>query len=70
MLLRRILERQDCGGTDRIYLAQNKEKLRVLVKAVMKLRVQWNAGKFLSGCTADGLSRRPQLHGARVLVCI
>jgi hypothetical protein len=27
------------GGMDRIYLAQNKEQWRVLVKAVIKLRV-------------------------------
>jgi hypothetical protein len=36
---------------------------RALVDTVMNLGVPQNAGKFLSSCTADGLSRRAQLRG-------
>jgi hypothetical protein len=34
----------------------------VLVNTVMNLRVTWNFGKFLSGSTNGGFSRRAQLH--------
>jgi hypothetical protein len=33
-----------------------------LVGMGIKLRVQQNAGKFLSSCTTGGFSRRTQLH--------
>jgi hypothetical protein len=33
------------------------------VNMVINLRVPQNFGKFLSSCTADGFSRRAQLHG-------
>jgi hypothetical protein len=33
-----------------------------LVNTVMNFRVPENAGKFLSGCTTGGFSRRAQLH--------
>jgi hypothetical protein len=32
------------------------------VNAVMDVRVPYNAGKFLSGCTISGSSRRVQLR--------
>jgi hypothetical protein len=38
------------------------DEWRVLVNAVMNLRVPENAGKFLSGCTIVSFSRRAQLH--------
>jgi hypothetical protein len=49
-------------GMDLIDLAQDRNKLRALVNAVLNLRVTQNAGKFLSGCTIGSFSRRAQLH--------
>jgi len=37
------------GGMDRIALAQNMDRWPALVNAVMNLRVQQNAGNFLTG---------------------
>jgi hypothetical protein len=50
----------DC--MDWIDLAQDMDQWRALVNTVMNLRVQKNAGKFLSICTIGGFSRRAQLH--------
>jgi hypothetical protein len=50
------------GGLDWIGLVQNSVQWRAVVKAVMNLNVSYNAGKFLSGCTGDGLSKRDKLH--------
>lgn len=36
------------GAVDRINLAQNMDKLRTFVKAVMNFQVSYNAGMFLS----------------------
>jgi hypothetical protein len=49
-------------GMDRIDMAQDRDQWRALVNVVMNLRVLYNAGKFLSGCTIDSFSRRAQLH--------
>jgi hypothetical protein len=49
-------------GGDWIDLAHDRHQWRTLVNAVMNLRVPQNAGKFLSSCTIDSLSRRAQLH--------
>jgi hypothetical protein len=49
-------------GMDWIDLAQDRDKWRALVSTVMNLRVSENAGKFLSGCTIGGFSRRAQLR--------
>jgi hypothetical protein len=51
-------------GMNWIDLAQDGVQWRALVNSVMNLRVPQNTGKFLSGCTTDGFSRRAQLHGA------
>jgi hypothetical protein len=48
---------------DFINLGQDKDQWRVLVNTVMNLRVPQNVGKFLSSCTAGGLSRRALIHG-------
>jgi hypothetical protein len=46
---------------DWIDLAQDREQWRALVNTVMNLRVHYNAGKFLSGCTVGSFSGRAQL---------
>jgi hypothetical protein len=48
---------------DWIYLAQDRDQWRALVKTVMSLQIPYNVGKCFSGRTAGGLSRRAQLRG-------
>jgi hypothetical protein len=50
------------GGLDWIGLAQDRYKWRVLVNAVMDLRVPQSAGNLSSGCTTCRLSSSAQLH--------
>jgi hypothetical protein len=39
------------GSVDSTDLAQGRDQWRAFVNRVMHLRVPYNAGKFLSGCT-------------------
>jgi hypothetical protein len=60
-------------GMDWIELTQDRAQWRVLVNRVMNLRVPYNAGKFLSGCTIGTFSRRAQtsnLHNYIMIICL
>ena len=48
--IRMDLQEVRCGYMDWIGLAQDTERWRTLVSAVMNRRVPWNAGNFLTSC--------------------
>jgi hypothetical protein len=50
-------------GMNLIDLAQNRDRLRALVTAVMNLRVPKNEENSLTGCETVSLSKRILLHG-------
>jgi hypothetical protein len=48
-------------GADWIDMILDRDQWRALVNTVLNLQVPQNVGKFLSGCTICGSSRRAQL---------
>ena len=61
--IRMDLQEVGCAFMDWIGLAQDRDRWRMLVSAVMNLRVPWNAGNFLTSCEPVSFSRRTLHHG-------
>ena len=61
--LRMDLQEVGCVYMDWIGLAQDRDRWRTLVSAVMNRRVTWNAGNFLTSCKPVSFSRRTLHHG-------
>jgi hypothetical protein len=55
-----LLEKR-LGDVDWIGLAQDREKWRALLNALMNFRVPYNAGKLPSGCTTYDISSGAQV---------
>ena len=61
--IRMDLQEFGCGYMDWIGLAQDRDRWRTFVSAVMNLRFPWNAGNFLTSCKPVSFSRRTLHHG-------
>ena len=66
--IRTDLQEVGCGYMDWIGLAQDRNRWRTLVSAVMNLRVPWNAGNFLTSCKPVSFSRRTLHHGVSKVI--
>ena len=67
--IRMDLQEVEYGYMDWIGLAQNRDSWRMLVGAVMKLRVPWNAGNFLTSCLPVSFPSRTLHHGVSKCIC-
>ena len=61
--IRMDLQEVGCGYMDWIGLAQDRDRWRTLVSAVMNLQFPWNAGNFLTSCKPVSCSRSTLHHG-------
>ena len=61
--IRMDLQEVGCGYMDWIGRAQDRDRWRTLVSAVMNPRVPWNAGNFLTSRKPVSFSRRTLHHG-------
>jgi hypothetical protein len=61
--IRMDLREVGCGCVDWMELAQDRDRWRAFVSAVMNLRIPQNAGNFLTSCRPVSFSRRTLLHG-------
>jgi len=61
--IRTDLQVVGCGYMDWIGLAQDRDRCRTLVSAVINLQVPCNVGNFLTSCTPVTFSRRTLHHG-------
>jgi len=68
--VRMDLQEVGCGYTDWIGLAQDRDRWRTLVSAVMDFRVPWNTGNFLTSCKPVSYSRRILHHAVSKLVSL
>ena len=68
--IRMDLQDVGCGYMGSIGLAQDRDRWRKLVSAVMNFRLPWNAGNFLTSCKPVSFSRRTLHHGVSKKVSI